>query len=291
MDARRYDRTSEDVGNIVNLGHVNVLIEDQGLSTLFYITGLGLTRDPYLNVSTNNMWVNVGMSQFHLPTGKPQVLRGVTGLVTPDRNALLERLQRAKPQLKGTKFDFREANDGVETTCPWGNRIRVHAPDKDRFGPISLGMAYVDFDVRAGTAGRIAEFYRRILNAPAEVIEDRGGQVARVMVGNRQYFNFREADVPERPYDGDHVQVYVADFSGPYRRLQELGLVSEESNQHQYRFRDIVDLDTREVLFTIDHEVRSITHPMYGRPLVNRDPAQSMAGYRPGRDALAWSLA
>lgn len=290
MDERRYDRTSEDVGNIVNLGHVNVLIQDQGLSTLYYIAGLGLTRDPYINVSTNNMWVNVGMSQFHLPTGKPQVLRGVTGLVVPDREALLERLNRVKPQLKGTKFDFREGNDGVETTCPWGNRIHVHAPDKDRFGPVSLGMAYVDFDVRAGTAERIAEFYRRILNAPAEVIEDRGGSVARVMVGNRQYFNFRETETPERPYEGDHVQIYVADFSGPYRKLQDIGLISEESNQYQYRFKNIVDLDTREVLFTIDHEVRSITHPMYGRPLVNRDPAQTMAGYRPDRDSLAWSL-
>lgn len=290
MDERRYDRSSEDVGNIVNLGHVNVLIQDQGLSTLYYIAGLGLTRDPYVNVSTNNMWVNVGMSQFHLPTGKPQVLRGVTGLVVPGREALLERLNRVKPQLKGTKFDFREGNDAIETTCPWGNRINVHAPDKDRFGPVSLGMAYVDFDVRAGTAERIAEFYRRILSAPAEVVEDRGGAVARVMVGNRQHFNFRETDAPEQPYDGDHVQIYVADFSGPYRRLQDIGLISEESNQHQYRFKNIVDLDTREVLFTMDHEVRSITHPMYGRPLVNRDPAQTMAGYRPGRDSLAWSL-
>jgi len=291
MDERRYDRASEDVGNVVNLGHVNVLIEDQGLSTLFYITGLGLTRDPYLNTSTNNMWVNVGMSQFHLPTGKPQVLRGVTGLVTPDREALLARLGRVKPQLAETRFDFRESNDGVETTCPWGNRIRLHEPDRDRFGPVSLGMAYVDFDVRPGTAGRIADFYRRIIDAPADVIRDRNGPVARVMVGHKQYFNFREADGPEQPYDGDHVQVYTADFSGPYRKLKDLGLISQESNQHQYRFKDIVDLDTREVLFTIDHEVRSITHPMYGRPLVNRDPAQSMSDYRPGRDALPWSIA
>jgi hypothetical protein len=66
--------------------------------------------------------------------------------------------------------------------------------------------------------------------------------------------------------------------------------VFQESNQHQYRFKDIVDLDTGAVLHTIDHELRSMTHPMYGRPLVNRDPVQSVMRYRPGRDALAWSM-
>jgi hypothetical protein len=36
---------------------------------LFYVTGLGLTRDPYLMVADSNMWINAGRSQFHLPTG------------------------------------------------------------------------------------------------------------------------------------------------------------------------------------------------------------------------------
>ena len=76
----------------------------------------------------------------------------------------------------------------------------------------------------------------------------------------------------------------------PTRRLQQLGLVTEESNQHQYRFKDIVDLDTRRVLFTIEHEVRSMQHPMYARVLVNRDPAQTGMNYRPGRDSLPWSM-
>ena len=38
--------TEEDVGNIVLLEHVNVQIPDQALATLFYVMGLGLTRDP-----------------------------------------------------------------------------------------------------------------------------------------------------------------------------------------------------------------------------------------------------
>ena len=87
------------------------------------------------------MWINVGMSQFHLPMGTPEVLRGVVGLVMPDRAALLDRLTRARKLLAGTKFDFRESNDCVETVCPWGNRIHVHTPDEERFGRVALGMA------------------------------------------------------------------------------------------------------------------------------------------------------
>src|SRR5262245_49797314 len=82
-----FDRAAEDVGNSVHLEHVNVNIPSQHQATLFYVAGLGLTRDPYLMVSDDNMWVNVGRSQFHLPTGKPQVLRGATGIV--DRKSVV----------------------------------------------------------------------------------------------------------------------------------------------------------------------------------------------------------
>jgi hypothetical protein len=290
MPPPEYNRASEDIGNIVGLGHVNTTIPDQGLATLFYVTGLGLTRDPFMMTSTDNMWINVGQSQFHLPTGKPEVLRGVTGLVLPNREALLERLAKLRAPLAGTRFDFREGNDGVEAVSPWGNRIHCHAPEADRFGGVQLGMAYVEFDVRPGTAAAIARFYREVLQAPAELLDEGSGRRACVMVGTRQFFVFRETDAAEAAYDGHHVQIDVTSFSGPHRRLKELGLVSEESSQHQYRFRDIVDLDTRAVLFTIEHEVRSLQHPMHARVLVNRDPAQSAMNYRSGRDSLAWSI-
>src|SRR6516225_2810124 len=113
-----YDRFAEDMGNAVHFEHVNVMIPDQRLATLFYISGLGLTRDPYLNVSDSNMWVNVGRSQFHLPSGEPQRLRGTTGIVIAGRAALLDRLAGVKKKLAGTRFDFREHNDFVEAICP-----------------------------------------------------------------------------------------------------------------------------------------------------------------------------
>jgi len=284
---KSYDRAIEDLGNIVALEHVNVTVPDQQVATIFYVTGLGLTRDPFLMTGTVNMWINIGRSQFHLPGGKPQAVRGHVGVVIPDRKALVQRLSKMRKYLEGTRFDFREQDDYVEATCPWGNQIRCYEPDP-RFGPITLGMPYVEFDVPEKTADGIARFYQQIMNTHAEVIEDATGRYARVSVGIGQCLIFRETDKSLPPYDGHHVQVYVADFSGPHQKLLKRGLIFEESDQHQYRFKDIVDPEGGKVLYTIEHEVRSMKHPIYLRPLVNRNPSQSNINYAPGFDAWTW---
>ena len=282
---QHYDRAAEDLGNIVALEHVNTRIPDQQLATLFYVTGLGLTRDPYLMTGTHNMWVNVGRSQFHLPTRKPEVLRGRVGIVLPGREALLARLAGVKRALEGTRFAFAEHADFVEAVSPWGNVIRCHEP-APRFGPVRLGMAYVELDVPPGAAEGIARFYREIVDAPARYAADE--RAAHVPAGPQQELVYRETERAIPPYDGHHVQVYIADFSGPHRRLLERGLVSEESDQHQYRFVDLVDPASGKVLFQLEHEVRSMRHPLYARPLVNRNPAQSNVDYAPGYDAAPW---
>lgn len=172
----RFDRSTEDIGNIVEFGHVNLRVPDQQLAIVFYVMGLGLTRDPYLVTGVDNAWINVGTCQFHLPVGPAQVLRGRIGLVMGDLDALVE------------------------------------------------------------------------------------------------------------------LQIAVADFSGVHRRLLERGLVSEESNQSQYRFENITDVETGEVLVTLEHEVRSMRHPMYARALVNRNPATTNKHYATGHEAVSWQL-
>ena len=274
--------------NIVCLEHVNTRVPDQQAATAFYVTALGLTRDPYIMTGTTNMWVNVGRSQFHLPTGGAQVLRGHTGLVVPDRAALLERLAASRPLLDGTKFAFVEHDGCVEVVCPWGNAIRVFEPG-DEFPGMQLGMPYVELAVPPGTAGAIARFYREIMQTAASAGEDRGTPVARASVGDGQSLVFRETDAPQSEFDGHHIAVYLADFSGPYAKLLERGLISEESDQHQYRFLDIVDPDSGEAVFRLEHEVRSMRHPMYARPLVNRDPRITNRTYLPGHEAMAWA--
>jgi hypothetical protein len=286
---QHFDRAAEDLGNAIHLEHVNVTVPDQRLAALFYVTGLGLTRDPYLMVSDTNMWVNVGKSQFHLPSGKAQVLRGHTGLVIAGRAALLERLASVTKKLEGTAFSFSEHNDYVEATCPWGNRVRCYEPDAERFGRITLGIPYVEFDVPVGTAPAICAFYPEIMAMPAE-LGNGDGHVAVVQTGQGQHLRFRETDRPQGEYDGHHVQMYITDFSGPYRRLAERNLIFSEDNQYQYRFRDLTDLASGKHLFTIEHEVRSATHPMFMRPMVNRNPTQTNRNYANGHDQWLWAM-
>jgi len=279
-----YDRARQDLGNIVLLEHVNVCIPDQRLATIFYLSGLGLTRDPYLMAGVENMWVNAGRSQFHLPSRGTQVLRGHVGIVMPDLAALKRRLQKVAPLLAETRFAWEERDGVVEAMCPWGNRFRCHAPAPE-FGGAELAIAYVEFGVPPGSAAGITRFYQQILQAQAEF---KGGAepMAVISTSATQRLRFRETARPLPEYDGHHVQIYVTDFSGPHRRLLERGLITEESDEYQYRFRDLIDPADGSKLFTIEHEVRSLTHPLYARPLVNRNPEQSNRNYVSGHDAF-----
>src|SRR6476659_10932987 len=101
-----FDRKAETLGNITALEHVNVEIPNQGLASDFYLLGCGFTRDPYLFPGTNNMWVNIGRSQFHLPSGDALVLRGHVGVVTPSREQLLDRFAGVQKDLADSKFSF-----------------------------------------------------------------------------------------------------------------------------------------------------------------------------------------
>jgi hypothetical protein len=280
---RMFDRSAEDLGNIILLEHVNVKIPDQVVATNFYVTALGLTRDPYIMTGTENMWINAGQQQFHMPTGKPEVLRGTIGFVIPDLEGLKTRLVSAREKLGGTKFMCAAEDKYISVTCPWGNRMRFHGPGPE-FGDMTLGVPYVEFDVRPNTAVGIAKFYQAAMGAPA-MVSFNGNVSAKVQVGNKQHLIFKETNAPEAMYDGHHIAIYVTNFSGPHKWLKERGLISEESNPVQYRFKDIVDPETSRVLFTIEHEVRSATHPMFMRPLVSRNPAQVQRTYQRGRDA------
>jgi len=128
---KTFDRAAEDLGNSIHLEHVNVTIPDQRVASLFYGAGLGLTRDPYLQVDDTNMWMNAGRSQFHLPTGPAQVLRGKTGLVIENREALEE-----IPFESDFGFFFKEFDDPL--VCYWHDT--GHAQIKENLGFIGHAM-------------------------------------------------------------------------------------------------------------------------------------------------------
>jgi hypothetical protein len=280
-----HDHADEDIGNIVLLEHVNVQVADQPQAILLYIVGLGLTRDPYLTVGLENMWVNIGEQQLHLPTGSAQRFSGHIALVLPELEHLQQRLESLQERLKGTRFAWSRESDHIAVTCPWGNRFRCYAPD-ERFGDMILGMPHVEFLVRPGTAKGIARFYEEVFRAPALLDSEDGFFVARVAIGRNQWLFFRETDQEILPYDGHHIAIYVANFSAPYEFLNHRGLITEDVRNHQFRFKDIVGPESGKKLFELEHEVRSLRHPLYHRPFVNRNPEQTQRSYCRGRDGL-----
>jgi catechol 2,3-dioxygenase-like lactoylglutathione lyase family enzyme len=277
--------SDEDVGNIVSLEHINVQVPDQSLAILFYVVGMGFTRDPYLTVGLSNMWINVGEQQFHLPTRKAQVIDGHIGIVVPDLDALEDRLKSVTESLKETNFEFTRKGDHIAVICPWGNRYRCYS-SQAIFGDMVLGIPYVEFSVRPGAMAAILNFYESVFHVPVMVERDDTGDFGRVKIGRAQSLFFRESDKPLVPYDGHHIAIYVANFSGPYGYLKDHGLISEDVRNHQFRFKDIVDPKNGAPQFALEHEVRSLRHPMYHRPFVNRDPMQSQRSYRRGWDAF-----
>ena len=281
MVKRAFDRTEEDFGNVLNMEHINLTVPDQQVAALFYVTGLGFTRDPYIDFGTFNMWINVGEQQFHLPKREAQKFRGHIGVVVPDLDDLKRRLDFIDRPMQGTEFSRHEKNDHIALTCPWGNDIRAYGPS---FGT-SLGIPFAVVDVPTGTADGIARFYNDLLDSPAWTTSN-GDECAEVSMGGNQRLIFKETAADIADYDGHHIAIYVSNFSKPHAALNERGLITEESDQHQYRFQAIVDPASGELLTEMEHEVRSLKHPMFKRFLVNRNPAQSFMNYTQGRDAF-----
>ena len=287
----KYDRSTQDVGNIVLLEHYNCCIDDQRLAVLFYVVGLGATRDPYIFPGMENIWLNFGRTQVHMPSRavppKAERLRGTAGFVVPSIAELKKRLEHAGNEMKRivperkTHFTWKERAGAIEATDPWGTRVRCHAPAPE-FGPIDLGLAYVDFDVPPGTTEGIARFYNEVMEAPATASKGR----AIVRIGKHQKLMFTETKSKLPEYDGHHIQVYIGDFSGPYKWLLERGLITMETDEAEWRFQWIVDPRDAKKLFQIEHEVRSMKHRLFNRPLVNRNHATTNMTYVAGSDAF-----
>ncbi len=279
VTAKKFNRAAEDVGNILAMEHVNVTVPDQALATSFYVNGLGFTRDPYIDFGSRNVWINVGNQQFHLPTSKAQVLRGHVGVVVPDLDDLEQRLTRLTSVLKDTRFSFKPSGEAISVTCPWGNQIKCHAPGK--FGEMKLGIPYVEFNVPTGTVAGITRFYEKVFSCRTTLRKSS----CEVEVGRGQTLRYKETKT-QADYDGHHIAIYVVNFSAPHSYLKSKGLITEETDAHQYRFQSIIDPKNGKKLFDIEHEVRSLHHPMYKRFLVNRNASQSFFNYQQGRDAF-----
>jgi hypothetical protein len=262
---------SPEVGTIVHFEHVNFRIPDHRLAHLYFCVGLGLTRDPTRMVGIENMWVNAGRQQFHLPIGPPSPFRGEVGVVVPDLDAVAQRLTEAKGEFAGTQFSCRREGETLRTTTPWGHPVRIHPfgllPGRDR-----QAIPYVELWVAPGTAPGIGAFYRDVIGCPVEFAPANGAPCASVTVGPYHTFRF-----VERPDGGavthrNHVAVYLTRYHATYEALARLGCIMQEDAREQFRFHHMKDPATGRLLYSFEHEMRSIYHPDFGKPLVNRVP-------------------
>ena len=265
--SRRFDRAGQDLGNLVFWEHINLMVPDQSLTTDFYITALGMTRDPYYMVGTDNFWANLGQQQMHLQSGEAQRFRGEITLVTQDLQALQRRLDNPTPRLVNSRFSWSREGGQIKATCPWGNRFSIVDRRPGFESPRGIPQAVID--VAPGKAEAIAAFYRQVVGALVEV-ESQPQAEARVTVGPGQVLVFREIQEPLKPYDQHHVCVYAANPGPMYDWLSERGLITLEDNPYQFRFQAIVDPESGETACELEHELRSLHHPFYKRSLINR---------------------
>lgn len=172
------------------------------------------------------------------------------------------------------------------TTEEWSDEI------VQRFGrdaTACVGIQYVEFSCPIGTAEKIALFYDSVFDATTAVVEDPNSttgncKVAVIAFGNvtesgqaDQSLLFRETTETIPPYDGHHVAMYVGqsgeDFEQAFKNCVLAGVVwvnprfsdkadtlEKAKELNQFRFKDIVDMDTGKRVFELEHEIRSVKH-------------------------------
>lgn len=295
--------TMPEVGGMLHLDHVNFQIPEHDLATVFFINGLGLTRDPFRRADETNMGVNVGLQQFHLPRrGVTPPFPGVVGLVVPDLTAIRARLMRLERlgKFSDTPYAAEFGDDIAEITSPFGFRLRLHAAGTVPFSR-PLGIVYVEIFIPPDTAGAIATFYREIFRAITNVEVVDGAPTAIINAGPFQTLRFIERGGENHDTHNFHVSFHVTHYNEVRERIAASGALVGEGRGQVFFFDRIFDPESGATVFPFENEVRSIYHPDFMRPLVNRwpivnepfsDQAEVMAdlerelGFRPGTNTV-----
>ena len=170
----------------------------------------------------------------------------------------------------------------------------IEEKDVDTFGAFATlygmeesecrGIEYVEFKCPVGIADKIALFYDSVFDATTSIVQDDDSKVAVIGFGTvdangkaEQCLLFRETSESIPPYDGHHIALYVgqsgADFEQAFKNCETAGIVwvnprfSDKADDlqgakewHQFRFKDIIDMDSGQPIFELEHEVRSLTH-------------------------------
>ena len=270
MPAKKPYPTPE-IGAVTHFEHVNFSVPDQGPAMLFFCEGLGFTRDPARMVGTRNMWINAGRQQFHMPRGEAIPFPGEVGVSVKDIKRVHRNMKRIARELKGTEFSIKEVGKTLTCTSPWGHVLRVHQAGQ-LSGRMPQAISYVNFWVPVGTAKTIADLYEKMVYAPTEVAKRGKHAMAVVTVGANQHFHFIERPDYEPVDHPNHVAIYVTRYREMYRQFKAKKMLMRPDVEEQFRFEKIFNPRSGKIVFSFEHEVRSLYHPDYLKPLTNRVP-------------------
>lgn len=184
-----------------------------------------------------------------------------------------------------TNVDKRQPIISSTDVAEWGNAAEKFGREESD----CRGIDYVEFDCPHSTAERIALFYEAVFDATTTYIPGEAGasDIAIVAFGeidssgkSDQSLIFRESNGEMREYDGHHIAMYVGesaeDFYQAFRNAKLANIVwcnprfsdqvqtlDQAEEEKQFRFKDIVDMETGEKIFELEHEIRSIGHPSW----------------------------
>ena len=265
-----------EIGGVLHLEHFNFEMLDHDIATIFFMNGLGLTRDPYRRADENNMGVNVGMQQFHLPRRgrKTPPFYGEVGLVVPDIQlirARLERLDRMH-RFEGTAYQITAVGEkNLKLISPWGIPMRLWQAGVLPFQR-PLGLAYVDIPVKHGKTGELVVFYQELLKTPYRQERLNGETAAIFTVGPHQYLRFRERDLEDYNLYDFHVAYYVTNYNEVRDAAMKVGKLQGEGRGQVCFIEGPFDPVSGKSILKFQQEWRSVYHPDFMRPLVNRWP-------------------
>lgn len=149
-----------------------------------------------------------------------------------------------------------------------------------------LGIRYMEYFVPPSerVLEWIAQTYEGVLGGKVRQSDD--GQSIRVVFGCSENPQFLVYSVQESvgQYTGDHLCIYVNDLLGMYSRARNVMIgkenpknvsivwnnpclkmkydtVEQVKQLNEFRFKDFLNFETGEVVYQLEHEVRSLAHP------------------------------
>jgi hypothetical protein len=130
----------------------------------------------------------------------------------------------------------------------------------------------VEVPAPVGKAGRVGKFYEKIVGAPVQISEVEGIKAAIISAGPHQEIKFIERELDNYDTYTMHISYHVTHYNELRQTLKERGSLMGLGGKEAFFFNKIFDPETGENLMTVQNEVRSVYHPDFMRPLINRWP-------------------